>query len=274
MNSYRVGSIILILLLIPFILLFTGCKKSSPQPDIELEPLEGLVELIIDEGVVGDYDTVGEPKFLLILKTEQAYLCGNCAIECEYSQVGSNLNIDIKGISIPEGGMIASRRATAMSYWDIENGEYQINVTYNDISDFATLTVTDDTFFLTPSTVETLILSEETLFWRYPENSFIYYYNEEDFIGDYHEAYSQSFGIMAQFDFLERFTFPSSGLNPYLPMGTNGVGGIRYFLYPTDQDVEVMFETIRQAHEGIDIPNDIELGINIQTWKNEYLLVL
>ncbi len=265
-------TIILTVLLISIFI--SSCCETSPKPDLELEPLDGQVHLTIDEGVVGDYDTIDEPKLILIMQTDPVYVCGGCVLDCDFSINGNDLNIDIKGVLITSTEGSTSRSASTVSYWDLENGIYNINVNYRETTDFVALAVTDSSFELSPSVSEEIILVEETLFWRYPKNSFIYFYRGEDFIGNYHEAYSQSFHIMGQLDFLESFIFLSSGLNPYLPMGTNGIGGIRYFKYPADQDVDEMFEAIKQAHEVIDIPEGVELGINIQTWKNEYLLVL
>ena len=247
------------------LLLSTCCHCSDKPTEQPIKELDTRVIFSLVE-MPPCYNCVDTPSVKLILRTEKEYGCFNWSIDETFEVCGSELTLEIHGIHVPDVCLDAFGPATAAEKLELHNGIYTLSIENGDFTDQYAVSVTDSTLGLLGSD-STISRAEHTLFWRYPENSFVYLCGTttetswmcDDFLDSLHEAVT-----------LTEFTFPDTGRTCY-PRSSAGHyfdAPARYFYYNSEADFDTAGELL--ARYARDIIGDQQgIGISLHNWKNK-----
>ncbi|MDH5415169.1 MAG: hypothetical protein OEW87_13620 [Flavobacteriaceae bacterium] len=233
--------------------------------DRNLEPLEGDIKFSIAEGYE-DHDLIESPRIMLSMVTEKIYPCCNYSIISEISVKSKIIAIELIGIYIPEVGLTALGPASASSFLDISEGEYQLYFYYRNTKDKYILTVTDSFIKITEEVAQ-FTNPEFNLYWRYPRNSFAYLcgtITENSWLGD---DFLDT--VLSKITF-RQFQFPDSGKIPYpcSSMGHYYNMPARYFLYEKDENFDKAGEILTSYTQNV-IVYYPGTSISLINWKNK-----
>lgn len=161
--------------------------------------------------------------------------CGNNLIYHSVYDTEEYIEIEIVGYN--KSGACSGDPAPASSVVPLflKNGEYNLKITYEtEVNDY-TLMVTDSTLQLNQDEEYAFSTPNNTLYWRYPKNSFALLAGTATGADSLYNMVYDS--LAAKFNFTE-FTFPDSGLTPY-PDSLTGFEvnyPARFFKYDNFQD--------------------------------------
>jgi hypothetical protein len=202
------------------------------------------------------------------METEKTYGCINYQIRAEILRSGGQVDIRILGIEPPEGSCLtALGPATFREALNLPEGAYTLDISYQYAVDRYHLIVKDDSLQIV-STVPTFTQPDYSIYWRYPENSFVYLcgtMTETSWICD--DFLSR---LLSEVD-LEEFTFPDFGEIPY-PRSSQGHyydAPARYFRYQSEEDFDRVGEILKSYAEAV-TSNYQGVGLSLTNWKGRY----
>ncbi|MFZ2055556.1 MAG: hypothetical protein WAU81_15310 [Candidatus Aminicenantales bacterium] len=243
-----------------------GCLFMASGCTSNLQSIDGRVFFSVFEGYQNDYSE-GTPRILLEMRTEKIYGCCNNRIVSEITRSGSYIMVHLKGILFPEICLTALGPAASRDFLDLPEGVYSLNFLQWSSPDKYTLTVRKDAIEIVPGlTIYTA--PENTIFWRYPENSFAYYCGTmtktawvcDDFLAPLSREVE-----------LEEFQFPAYGEICYPPSGQGHWynASARYFKYKREEDFDKAGELLKTYSEQV-ISKYQGTDIYIVNWKNKH----
>ncbi len=116
------------------IILFTviGCNIFDTETT-DLEPIEGsiLFTVTLDNAEI----VPSHAGFLLLMKTEKIYNCYNFEIKTFMTTNQNTINIELRGIYLPDICATALGPARSRIPLDISNGEYELIFSYEENTD-------------------------------------------------------------------------------------------------------------------------------------------
>lgn len=209
--------------------LFTGCLNNSTK----MENIANGINFSAAEYFEFS-KTLPIPAFGLF--TNDNTPCGNNLIYNRIFMSGTELEIEIEGYNKSGSCLGDPGPATALVPIYLENGEYDLKITYKEESDVYSLVLTDSTIQVSPTRAPLFTTPNSELYWRYPKNSFAVLAGTHS---DSLALYTQLFDSLETNFNLTEFTFPDSGSTPY-PDSLNGYDvnyPSRFFRYSQDEDM-------------------------------------
>ena len=243
--------------------ILTSCNENTKEDSI-YEPLldslyVGLIELY------EDYNEVASPTTSLVFVTKTIYPCVNYSVVHETLQYGNNIIVDIKGIYIENICLTALGPAIGRSFVGLKNGEYQLMIRYNSVTDRYTITVTDSLLIMVDEQ-RSFTANPQPPWTRYPENSFVYLCgttNETEWIyEDFLDTLTSNLNI-------EEFTISENAYMgyPHQPAGHYVDHPSRFFHYENESILLAAEELLKKYAVNI-ISQYQGVGIQIISWDN------
>ncbi len=197
--------------------------------------------------------------------TNEEYSCSSFLYQY-LETTATSITITFRGYQKNTSCSSKSTPATALYEVYQENGIYDLIIKYEEIEDQYKLTITDSTLAITQDESFAFSKPNNTLYWKYPPNSFALFAGTQ-FGTD--SLYTQFFDSLEQkYDFSE-FSFPDSGLTPF----TDSLSGFdvshqtRFFKYEDLQEVYSAGTFIRDF--GINhIPDRSKNRFILLNWTN------
>lgn len=193
----------------------------------------------------------------------------SCANNLIYNRIymsGTELEIEIEGYNKSGSCMGDPAPATGLVPIYLENGEYDLKLTYKDDTDLYSLVLTDSTIRVSPAGAAVFSTPNDELYWRYPKNSFAVLAGTHT---DSLALYTQVFDSLETNFNLTEFIFPDSGATPY-PDSLNGYDvnyPTRFFKYTQDEDM-VDAGNFIQRFGRTNISNFAENRFVLFDWRN------
>jgi hypothetical protein len=184
------------------------------------------------------------------------------------TRAGGQIDLKILGIEPCEGWCpMALGPATFTKELDLPEGTYTLSLRYRYAADRYHLIIKPDSLQVV-STVPSFTRPDYSLFWRYPENSFVYLCGtttETSWICD--DFLSR---LLAEI-YLEEINFPDEGETPYprSSMGHHFDAPARYFRYETEEDFDRAGGILKSYAESV-TSNYEGAGLSLTNWKGRY----
>lgn len=251
-----------------------GCEDTT-GPE-KMLPLESGVVFQVYEGygaAEDQYprgDVIANPRVALRLRTTKEYSCGNWEIVHVKTVSNNRVRIRLLGRSIGSICYTTMGPAKAMFFLDLGTGVYELTILYGNETATFSLSVTDSTLSVASGDEEAFAVSEYSVYWRHPQESFAY------FCGTTIEARAicdEFVERLAAVVPIEEFSFPPHEQPPW-PLVSDGHyydAPTRFFRYTTEADFQAAGAVLETyAREVIGAQQGI--GIWLWSWRNDRYL--
>lgn len=244
-----------------------GIIFGPESPGFTVLPIDGKIDFSIVEDYE-DYEAIGEPFIKLSMVTEKHYGCLGYSINANINIVGNNVIVRIFGIKTPLGAACATAIGPAQFFdkLNLGGGEYDLLFYYKDNVDRYFLTVTDSSIQIKQDESEIMLLEQE-IYWRYPENSFAYFFSTRN---DSVWLYEDFLDTLTTSLSLSEFQFPDYGQNSYQVAywRYNTIDfPPRFFKYEQETEFEKVGEILKSYTENV-IGNSSSVSLTLINWKN------
>ncbi len=303
MNSLNVFRLVFIVLFVFSFSLFINIIECLAETGIDNQEsdFDGRIAISICDGYSDDWYhsrptwNSCEPKFMLILNAEDIpvyehassksgaelirminhssrkdyYLTCKSDLERE-----SNLiTVSITGIDTTNDSGKRYPPTEKILYFELNSGEYTINVNYLDQSSIFNLSVNDSIYQFKPDELDSIFSSEEMSYRRFQKNTFVYTlvgYDPRTM-----KIYRESISNMLNIPIIEKYSLSFSyGQNPFNHDGkfSNSIMPL-YFKYEDGVDLAEIVERVIEVHSNIDPDNPGVSPTRITSWKNEVFTI-
>ncbi|MDZ7796222.1 MAG: hypothetical protein U5N56_03875 [Candidatus Marinimicrobia bacterium] len=244
-------------------MLLTGCQEIGTN---DLPPQEGKIVFGIGERHE-EYGEVSDPLIHMFLSTEKIYPCCNYLIVTDHYVSGNNIEVEIRGIRVPEGCLTALGPANTSFFLPLSPQSYSLEITGADYTDHYTVEVTDSTLEISGDPTEHTVPARNRV-RRYPPRSFVYLFGSLCADTVLSRQFLDTLRSVVE---VEEFTFPANVDIPYQDSSSGYYCNMaaRYFYYDTEEDFDRVGNVLRDFtltrltdKEGI--------GISVRNWRNRF----
>ncbi|MEX1136481.1 MAG: hypothetical protein WEB89_06240 [Balneolales bacterium] len=247
-----------------------SCNLNSGDDEEEIGSIESNVLVQVFESHL----EIGPPSVAFHFQTEDMEPCSNYDILNEFSISGEVIVNDFEGIFRPNLCTEPGGPATSTNFTDLQNGEYLLEINYEENTDLYNVAITEDS--ITVNAEESNFTSAPfEVSWRFPENSFALLCGTADGSSAPCDDFE---GILADSLNLQETTFPDSGYVPY-PQSTSDLGAdfeydapALYFIYNTRNDFEEAVTLLGEYDTEINAAAS-GVAIFMMNWEGEQYLI-
>ena len=267
----KTSNIYSLFLIISTICLFSCEESNNNTNDYYYIPGDLLhVNIYERNSFYFDYDSTA-PQGIIHISTDEIYPCCNWPLNINKIEHPSYLNITIQGLYIPNICATAFGPAQSYTEFNLNNGNYSINIKTDDLIDQLLIYVTDSSIQVN-SHDPSFITIDDTLIWRYRPNSFVYN------CGTLHETdwiYSDFKDSILSVEGIKQFYYSEIGRIPYARYSDGHYSDhpCLFFQYSDEFVWEIVKEklisfstnTISQ-YEGVGIYLENFMGDRVLSW--------
>lgn len=223
-----------------------SCDLNSTDENDDFGSIESNILVLVTEAHL----EVGPPSIVTHFETEDLEPCSNYEIINEFSVEGEVLVNDFEGIFRPNVCSEPEEPATSTNFTDIQEGEYLLEIYYEENTDLYNIVITEDSITI-DAEQSSFTSAPYEVSWRFPENSFVYACGTSDGSSDPCDEFE---GILTDSLDLQEYTFPDRGYVPY-PGSTQEFeynAPALYFTYNDPADFEETGNLLSDYEEDID----------------------